>query len=173
MTKSIEALERLNNFISREKHINSERNKTINECVNTIKQDLERLELIEALYNKSLKEMENIKDVDRELYLKYIALEKEKEKLIEENYHLNHSIKHTYEAGQEIIFDLKDEVKCLKNKLKEYIEEIKKYDSVIGKKIEELENELHVYNMNGNDAAAFRIEVQIAMLKDILNRVDE
>lgn len=44
---SKEALDKLNNFISREKHINSERNKTINECINTIKQDLERLEELE------------------------------------------------------------------------------------------------------------------------------
>ena len=44
---SKEALKQLNNFISREKHINSERNKTINECINTIKQDLERLETLE------------------------------------------------------------------------------------------------------------------------------
>lgn len=45
--QSKEALQQLNNFISREKHINSERNKTINECINTIKQDLERLEVLE------------------------------------------------------------------------------------------------------------------------------
>lgn len=44
---SKEALERLNNFISREKHINSERNKIVNECLNTIKQDLERLAQLE------------------------------------------------------------------------------------------------------------------------------
>lgn len=51
---SKEALEKLNNLIWREKHINSERNKTINECINTIQQDLERLEVLEK-ENKSIR----------------------------------------------------------------------------------------------------------------------
>ena len=51
------------------------------ELYQTIKQDLERLELIEALYNKSLKEIETIKNDDRELYLKFKQLENENEQL--------------------------------------------------------------------------------------------
>ena len=41
---SKEALDILNNFIPREKHIDSERNKKIKECYDLIKKDLERLE---------------------------------------------------------------------------------------------------------------------------------
>ena len=41
---SEEALDFLNHLISREKHIDSERNKKINECYNLIKKDLKRLE---------------------------------------------------------------------------------------------------------------------------------
>ena len=44
---SKEALEKLNHFISREKHIDSEHNKTINECINIIQQDLECKEQLE------------------------------------------------------------------------------------------------------------------------------
>lgn len=44
---SKEALEKLNNLIWREKHINSERNKIVNDCVNQIKKALERLETLE------------------------------------------------------------------------------------------------------------------------------
>ncbi len=50
-------------------------------CLNTIKQDLERLELTEALYNNTLKEMKTIKDDDRKLYLKFKDLEKENQEL--------------------------------------------------------------------------------------------
>ena len=41
---SEEALDFLNHLISREKHMDSERNKKINECYNLIKKDLKRLE---------------------------------------------------------------------------------------------------------------------------------
>ena len=41
---SKEALDFLNHLISREKHIDSERNKKINECYNLIKKDLNQLE---------------------------------------------------------------------------------------------------------------------------------
>lgn len=80
MNKSLEALNKLTNMIDtynihdRLEFVENTKAKKVNELYNTIKQDLEKLELIEALYNKSLKEMENIKDVDRELYLKYKAL---------------------------------------------------------------------------------------------------
>ena len=56
---SKEALDFLNNLISREKHIDSERNKKINECYNLIKKDLNRLENLEKqnkLLKKDLKE---------------------------------------------------------------------------------------------------------------------
>ena len=46
-----------------------------------IKQDLERLELIEALYNNALEEMKTIKDDDKKLYLKFKELQQENEKL--------------------------------------------------------------------------------------------
>ena len=41
---SKESLDFLNGLINREKHIDSERNKKINECYNIIKKDLDRLE---------------------------------------------------------------------------------------------------------------------------------
>lgn len=50
------ALNQLNNFISREKHIDSERNKTINKCVDTLSQALDRLEQLEK-ENQELKEL--------------------------------------------------------------------------------------------------------------------
>lgn len=50
-----EALNQLNNFISREKHIDSERNKTINECVDTLNQTLDYFEQLEK-ENQELKE---------------------------------------------------------------------------------------------------------------------
>ena len=56
---SKEALDFLNHLISREKHIDSERNKKINECYNLIKKDLNRLENLEKqnkLLKKDLKE---------------------------------------------------------------------------------------------------------------------
>ena len=77
------ALEELYNNLGCEECKNDKckyKQSTINDCDvwrNTIKQDLERLELIEALYNKSLKEMETIKNDDRELYLKFKQLENE------------------------------------------------------------------------------------------------
>ena len=43
---SKEALDILNNFIPREKHIDSERNKKIKECYELIKKDLDLLEKI-------------------------------------------------------------------------------------------------------------------------------
>ena len=46
---SKEALDFLNHLISREKHIDSERNKKINECYNIIKKDLNRLEKHESI----------------------------------------------------------------------------------------------------------------------------
>ena len=56
---SKEALDFLNGLISREKHIDSERNKKIIESYNLIKKDLERLESLEReneLLKKDLKE---------------------------------------------------------------------------------------------------------------------
>ena len=74
---SKEALKQLNNFISREKHINSERNKTINECINTIKQDLDNLEALE----KENEELKNILDADIKALIEGDRLAKENEKL--------------------------------------------------------------------------------------------
>lgn len=51
-----DALNQLNNFISREKHIDSERNKTINKCVDTLSQALDYFEQLEK-ENQELKEL--------------------------------------------------------------------------------------------------------------------
>ena len=59
---SEEALDFLNGLISREKHIDSERNKKIIERYNLIKKDLERLESLERqneLLKKDLKEYQS------------------------------------------------------------------------------------------------------------------
>lgn len=61
MLSSKEALEQLNIFISREKHINSEKNKIVNDCVDIIKQDLERLEALEKENKKLKKALEILK----------------------------------------------------------------------------------------------------------------
>lgn len=90
--QSKEALQQLNNFISREKHINSERNKTINECINTIKQDLERLEVLEKenielqLQLEQLEDSAKIRMQQADEYAtilkeKYLDLKQENEKL--------------------------------------------------------------------------------------------
>lgn len=71
---SKEALEQLNIFISREKHINSEKNKIMNDCVSQIKQDLERLEVLEKNSDKVIKDSVN-------LINKNLELQQENEKL--------------------------------------------------------------------------------------------
>lgn len=77
------------------------------ECLVTpIKQDLERLELIEKLYDKTLEDMKTLKDDDRKLYLKYKELEKENQ-------------------------ELKDKVKEMLHYLEEAIEVAKKYENAI------------------------------------------
>lgn len=82
---SKEALKQLNNFISREKHINSERNKTINECINTIKQDLEHLEALEK-ENKKWREIVGC-DLCEALGREILLEENEKlKKIIKENF---------------------------------------------------------------------------------------
>lgn len=114
MSKSLEALDKLCDLATQD-----------GDCLNyvigltmTIKQDLERLELIETFYNKSLKELETIKNVDRELYLKYQAFINEKEQL-KNDIKLNETqiddltlevanYKHALEEKNEIIMDLKD-----------------------------------------------------------------
>ena len=63
-----EALNQLNNFISREKHIDSERNKTINECVDTLNQTLDYFEQLE-------KENQGLKNKNAALKVKVRAWE--------------------------------------------------------------------------------------------------
>ena len=61
MSKSLEALDELSLMINREKHINSEWNKKINDLKQTIKQDLERSETLENRINNKIKELESEK----------------------------------------------------------------------------------------------------------------
>ena len=63
-----DALNNLNNFISREKHIDSERNKTINECVDTLNQTLDYFEQLE-------KENQGLKNKNAALKIKVRAWE--------------------------------------------------------------------------------------------------
>lgn len=85
---SLEALDELSLMINREKHINSELNKKINDLKQTIKQDLERLEVLEK-ENKEYFEiiskqayLLNNKHIDKPII----------EKLIQENEKLKNAI---------------------------------------------------------------------------------
>ena len=90
---SKEALDFLNNLISREKHIDSERNKKINECYNLIKKDLNRLENLEKqnkLLKKDLKEYQAyIKKGVEEHYKDFMS---DYDLLLQENYVLNKKV---------------------------------------------------------------------------------
>ena len=130
---SKEALDFLNHLISREKHIDSERNKKINECYNLIKKDLNRLENLEKqnkLLKKDLKEYQAyikkgveehykdfMSDYDllleecQELNKKVAILERiKKEAIIQEHYKKGYG--RYYTAGIEEFF----------NKIKEALE---------------------------------------------------
>lgn len=110
MSKSLEALDELSLMINREKHINSEWNKKINDLKQTIKQDLELLEQLKqqrdslAINNGELcvkvadlqkenQELRKSNNEIEELYLKENKhwcedtdrLRKENEKLLKEN----------------------------------------------------------------------------------------
>ena len=74
---SKEALEQLNIFISREKHINSEKNKIVNDCVSQIKQALERLEVLEKNSDKVIKDSVNLINKNLELQQTNEKLEKD------------------------------------------------------------------------------------------------
>ena len=89
---SIKALDKLNNFISREKHINSERNKTINECVNIIQQDLERLGQLEK-ENQMLKYKDALALTVECLGIRVKQLEKENQDLLMALENKNNEIK--------------------------------------------------------------------------------
>lgn len=72
MNKSLEALDELSLMINREKHINSEWNKKINDLKQTIKQDLKRLEKLELevhCKNNSIKTLEAFHKSQIETYL--------------------------------------------------------------------------------------------------------
>ena len=87
---SKEALDFLNGLISREKHIDSERNKKINECYNLIKKDLDRLESLKKqnkLLKRDLKKyQEYIKKGVEEHYADFMS---DYDLLLQENYVLN------------------------------------------------------------------------------------
>ena len=90
---SKEALDFLNHLISREKHIDSERNKKINECYNLIKKDLNRLENLEKqnkLLKKDLKEYQAyIKKGVEEHYKDFMS---DYDLLLEEYHELNKNL---------------------------------------------------------------------------------
>lgn len=85
---SKEALLQLSSMISREKHINSEHNKKIAECINTIKQDLERLEALEK-ENNTLEALIDTTKTD------YLATLRENAKLEKENQELKEDLRLT------------------------------------------------------------------------------
>ena len=109
---SKEALKQLNNFISREKHINSERNKTINECINTIKQDLDNLEALKK-ENKKWREIvgcDLCEALGREI-------------LLEENERLKKIIKENFWVfnNDEVLFKFNENIPVMQEKIKEVL----------------------------------------------------
>ena len=73
---SKEALDILNNFIPREKHIDSERNKKIKECYELIEKDLERLEKLKKPIKIILHKLQIFRGKDDyvECWKRYITL---------------------------------------------------------------------------------------------------
>ena len=67
MSKSLEALEELSLMINREKHINSEWNKKINDLKQTIKQDLEYLEQLDKENLDLINEIQEVHKENQEL----------------------------------------------------------------------------------------------------------
>ena len=90
---SKEALDFLNGLISREKHIDSERNKKIIERYNLIKKDLERLENLERqneVLKRDLKKYQAyIKKGVEEHYEDFVS---DYDLLLQENYELNKKV---------------------------------------------------------------------------------
>ncbi len=87
---SKEALDFLNHLISREKHIDSERNKKINDCYNLIKKDLERLKNLERqneVLKRDLKEYQAY--IKKGVEKHYADFMSDYDLLLQENYELN------------------------------------------------------------------------------------
>lgn len=84
-----ESLEKLNNFISREKHIDSERNKTINKCVDTLSQALDHLEQLEIADRNN----QNLVKTNVELVNENLELQKENQELLMAIENKNNEIK--------------------------------------------------------------------------------
>lgn len=114
---SKKVLERLNNFISREKHINSERNKIINEYINTIKQDLERLEKLEIENRNN----EKVVSDSAKLINKNLELQARLETLEKENRELKETIEIRKQMNINLI-DFGTKLKQENEKLKKAIE---------------------------------------------------
>ena len=101
---SEEALDFLNGLISREKHIDSERNKKIIERYNLIKKDLERLESLEKqneLLKKDLKEYQAyIKKGVEEHYKDFMS---DYDLLLQENQELYKRLKILEDIEEELL----------------------------------------------------------------------
>ncbi len=187
MNKSLEALEELSLMINREKHINSEWNKKINDLKQTIKQDLEYLEQLDK---ENLDLMSEIQEVHKE-NLTIKEIKKELERLRKENQELivNKNV------AQAVAFDQKREILELKDQLSYLQEELEGYqnlyewsqskNSILKLKIQELEEENQKlkkeYNlldttMESDDRIICellkeneKLQKAIKILKDILN----
>lgn len=112
MMTSKEALDELSLMINREKHINSEWNKKINDLKQTIKQDLERKEELEQELNEI-----NFR-IDQVCALNDIISEKN-EQLEKENQKLEQDVKDVLEDYKDtatIMFKLDKAIEILKDK---------------------------------------------------------
>lgn len=140
---SLEALEELSLMINREKHINSEWNKKINDLKQTIKQDLEYLE---QLNKENLDLMSEIQEVHKE-NLTIKEIKKELERLRKENQELivNKNVAQAVAFDQKReIGELKDQISYLKEDGEEWqsaYEWSQSKNAILKLKIQELEEE--------------------------------
>ena len=174
MSKSLEALEELSLMINREKHINSEWNKKINDLKQTIKQDLE-------LKDKYLNELKRWGYPETPIHIsKYKALEKENQKLKKE-YNL---LDNTMESDDRIICELLKENEQLQNDIKlnetqidDLTLEVANYKHALEEKNEIImvlkeENKELLVNKNLAQAIALKYKKTIEILKDKRVNID-
>ena len=114
MSESLEALDELSLMINREKHINSEWNKKINDLKQIIKQDLERKEQLEIADRNN----QNLVKTNVDLVNKNLELQKENQELI-----VNKNV------AQAVALNQKREIDELKDKIAYLQEEFEGWQS--------------------------------------------
>lgn len=135
MNKTLEALDELSLMINREKHINSEWNKKINDLKQIIKQDIKSLKEINKVWHDNEpmesvdingKHLQDLYDYNEELFNKNLELDKKVIELEKENQELivNKNV------AQAVAFDQKREIAELKDQLSYLKEELEGFQSL-------------------------------------------